>query len=150
MHLSAASNHWYTRGMFPLPAYAQPTDLSDSNLSFILIALGLIILAALLAILPIALAHARYHRHARAILMFALLWAFLTAGSSILTASAQLKWSKEQLLLLKTGYLDPADTTGAPGRPWPLWIILAIVYLALLLFALSQDHRPAPDPPQPR
>jgi hypothetical protein len=149
IHLSAAPNHWYTRGMFPLPAYAQPTDTSDANLSFILIALGLFILTALLALLPIALSHARYHRHARAILMSALLWGFLTAGSAILTANAHLQWSAEHLRDLKTGYLDPADTTGAPAWPWPLWIIMAVVYLALLLAALSQDHRPSPNPSQP-
>ena len=125
-----------------LLAYAERTDLFSSDWSTILLVVALIIGAVILSVLPFALARHRGHRQSHVILVAMILWGLLAGGSTVLTAMTQVQWSKEQLLLMKTGYYDPASAAGAPAWPWPFWCVLAAGYVGFLIYSLAQKMPP--------
>ena len=126
-------------------ASAEKTYLSGSELVIVVIALGVIVAAAVVALVPIGIALHRYHPQANGIVAVALLWGVLAAGSVIRTVDAQLTWSKEWLTLVNTGYYDPHDASGAPIWPWLLWIVLAAAYGVLMVYALVAKPAPPAD-----
>ena len=128
-------------------AYAEPTDFSGGQWSTILGGLAVIGAIGVMAIVIIALA--RHHRHPRqdAITVLALLWGLATAGSAIHFLLAWTKWKKNYLILIKTGYYDPRNLSGAPAWPWYLWGALAVGFAVLVLYSLWRK-KTAPPPPQ--
>ena len=127
-------------------ASAEQTGFSDSGWFVILIGLGVFGAAAVLTVIPIVLARRRRSRRAEAITVAAVFWGLVAAASILHFWLAELRWSNEYLLLVKTGYYDPANTSGAPAWPWPLWGVLAAAYGVLVILALSRSRRPAPPP----
>jgi hypothetical protein len=122
-------------------ASAEATDLSGSELVKVVVCIGVVLCTCVLVVVPAGIARYKRHRRADAILTVALLWGLLIAASVIQTALAQLDWSKEWLLLVKTGYYDPMDTSGAPVWPWGMWGVLAAAYCALVIWALRGKGR---------
>jgi hypothetical protein len=116
-------------------ASAEAADPSASQLVVILISLGAMAGAGLLTLLPMALARRRRHPRPESIVAAAVLWGLLAAGSVLYITIARMQWSKEWLLLVKTGYYDPQDRSGEPALPWLLWALLAIAYAVLLIHA---------------
>jgi hypothetical protein len=134
--------------MAALLASAEHTDLTGPQWSMILIGLLVLAVVAALALVPIGAARRRRPGRAEAIVVGALFWALLSAGSIIKFVLAKVEWSQEYVLLIKTGYYDPADTSGAPAWPWGLWGGLALAFAVLLACSLSR-RRPPPPPLQP-
>src|SRR5512146_9051 len=122
-------------------ASAEGTDLSGSEWGIVMIALAVIVVAAALAMLPIGIARYRRHTQHSAIAAMAVLWALVVAGTVLQTVSAELKWSREYVLMLKTGYYDPRDTSGAPEWPWRIWIALAVGFGILVLYAAARRSK---------
>jgi hypothetical protein len=130
--------------MLPLLASAEQTDLSGSGWFVILIGAVVIVAVAAMTVIPIALSRKRRHRRADAITVGAVFWGLLAAASIIHFWLARMQWSKEYLLRVKTGYYDPADTSGAPPWPWQLWGILAVVYGVLIAAAILSKRQSTP------
>jgi hypothetical protein len=130
-------------------ASAEQTDLSGSGWFVILTGATVILVVAALTVIPIVLARRHLSRRAEALTVAALFWGLLAAASVVHFWLARMEWSKEYLLLLKTGYYDPSDTSGAPPWPWQMWGALAVAYGALVAFSLSRK-RPPSSPPSKR
>ena len=125
-------------------ASAEQTDLSGSGWFVILIGLVVIAAVAALTVIPIVIARRRLRRRAEAVTVAAIFWGLLAAASIIHFWLAKLRWSKEFLLLIKTGYYDPSNTSGAPPWPWGLWGVLAVAYGVLVALALSHKRTRPP------
>lgn len=117
-------------------AYAEATDLSGSDWPLILYSALALIVAFVLALVPMIIARRRNHRQTELVLAGALVWALVAAGSVIYALFTNAKWAKENLLLIKSGYYDPATAGAGPGWPWPLWVGLAVIYVALMVLVL--------------
>ena len=128
-------------------ASAEQTDLSGSGWFVILIGVFVIVAVAAMTVIPIAVARRRLHRRAEAVTVTAVFWGLLAAASIIHFWLAELRWSQEYLLLIKTGYYDPGDASGAPHWPWVLWGVLAVAYGVLFGLAISRK-RPLSPPPE--
>jgi hypothetical protein len=116
-----------------LLAYAEGPDPTDSNLLFVVVALGIIGAVGLMAAIPATMARRRGHRHREQIVTALLLWAILLAGSAIYAVNAQMKYSKEYNRRLLTGYADPKDVSDQPKPPWALLIGLGVAYGGVLV-----------------
>ena len=125
-----------------LLAYAETADSANSGAMFVLLAVGVAIVTAVLACVPMLLAQARRHPHREAIVGFAILWALLTAGSVVMTSMGRMKWNKEQLMRIESGYYDPRDTSDAPTTPWGAWAALGTGYTAMLAWAVAKKRPP--------
>jgi hypothetical protein len=125
-------------------AYAESSDPGSTNLVKILGGAAILGVMALLVAIVTAIARSREHRQAENILVLALFWAVITAGSLIYTASAELDWSKEYTTRIESGYFDPRDTTDKPRIPWLLWSGLGVAYAGLLIWSLSATSPPTP------
>jgi hypothetical protein len=121
-----------------LLAYAESDDPNAMNLVIILGGVGIVAATAILAFALILTARARGHRHAESIMVAAVFWALITAGSVMYAGEAQLNWSKQYALRLETGYLDPQDTSDAPRLPWGIWTGLGAAYGTMMAWALWQ------------
>ncbi len=122
-------------------AYAESADPSNAmNLVKVLGGLLIIGATALLVAILIGIARSRAHRQADAILVVALFWALITAGSVMYAGMAHLNWSKEYTERIESGYYDPRDTSDKPKMPWALWSGLGVGYAALLAWSLSQKN----------
>jgi len=130
-------------------ATAEATDTSNSTLLLVLVSLGLLACVCALALIPLAISQARQNQHKDALLPLVLIWALLSCGSAIHATVQQFQWSKDQLILLQSGYYDPSSDAAAPARPWWLWIILIAGYAALTLWSLLSPHAPAHSSPEP-
>jgi amino acid transporter len=137
--------------MTSLLAYAEPTDTSGSGTNIVLLCALFIAVVAVLGLLPIGFSRNRGNRHADIITAVSVLWSLLTIATLIYVCLAQMKWSKEYITRIQSGYFDPRDTTGAPHQPWPIWGIILFAYLALLAWSLKQRKLPLasrlPEPP---
>jgi hypothetical protein len=118
--------------MAPCLAYAEPTDLSDSNWQVMLVILAAIAAVVVLVLVPIGVARRRGSRWAGGIVVASLLWGVLTAASVACMVLMQYQRERDRNLDLRTGYAPAPSPTGAPSWPWGLWLILAAVYGALL------------------
>ena len=129
-------------------AYAQQTDLSDSGMKVVLISLAALAVAGVLALIAMAVARTRVPRWSQGVMAAAVVWAMILVASVIQTMLAQMHWSGETDILLKSGYYDPAQAPPAPGYPVVLWGILAVAYvLGLLAMVMlwQKDDRCNPD-----
>lgn len=126
-------------------ANAEATDLSASGWTVIVIGLLVAGGVAILALLPMASARHGRHQHTGAIQALTLLWALLAGGSVLYIAAAELRWRKEWLVLVQSGYYDPQNTSGAPAWPWLFWIFLAAAYVALFAFSRGRKCPPPRD-----
>jgi hypothetical protein len=125
-----------------LLANAEAPDSSDSSLLLILLSAGLILGTAVLAFVPVVIVRLRSHRNPETLLAVAILWGLLTAGTLVHATIVQVQWSKEQVLRLQSGYLDPQDMGGAPAKPWGTWTVLATVYGAIIIWAFASRTSP--------
>lgn len=134
-----------------LLASAEVAANADSIVMLLLESLALIAVIAVAAVIPIALARLRRHRQSDAVRIVALLWAVACAGYCLYTLVRRFRWTREHAVLLTSGYYDAeAPATAAPSVHWPLMALLAGVYVALFLVAVSQDNRgPSSTPPLP-
>lgn len=131
----------YTSLMIGALAYAEVQDTSgNSSITLILLCLLIIAAAAGAAVAPIALARQRRHRQRDVIVVAAIFWAMLAAGSICYFTMAQMKWKQEYLVRIESGYGDPQDRSGAPAAPVGLWAALAVVYVGIILWAISQRN----------
>jgi hypothetical protein len=105
-------------------------------LSAVLACAGFVLIAGVLALIPLMIAWSRRHRQSDAILALALLWGLLLALSAGATTLAKMKYSHEHLVAIESGYSDPLDTSDAPPLPWLSWAGLGLGYGALLAWAL--------------
>lgn len=128
--------------MMPLLASAASADSDGSQLSAILVSLLVIGIVGVMIVIPIAVARRRLLRRAEAVTVVAILWGLLSAGSVIYFWLAELRWSQEYDSLIKTGYYDPQDLSGAPAWPWWQWILLAVTYGALIVYSRSRKCPP--------
>jgi hypothetical protein len=126
----------------PLLAYAEQTDLSGSDWVVVLVYAGTLVLVLGLTLAPIFVAAGRRHPSARSIMAGAILWGLAAAFAGISSAGAELKWSKERLLLVESGYYDPQAKNDAPPLPWRLFGGLALAEGALLAWALAGKRPP--------
>jgi hypothetical protein len=124
-----------------LLANAEAPDTSDSGLLLVLLSAGLILGTAVLAFVPVVIARLRFHRRSETLMAVAILWGLLTAGTLVHATIVQMQWSKEQLLRLQTGYMNPQDTADAPAKPWGMWTVLATAYGVLIVWACATPYR---------
>ncbi|MFI5378550.1 MAG: hypothetical protein ACHRHE_04580 [Tepidisphaerales bacterium] len=122
-------------------AYADANDPSQSNLVLVLLGIGVILVASVLAVVPVVVAWSRRHKRSDVVVPLAVLWGLVVAGSVISTLAAEMQWSREQVLRMKTGYYDSEDRTGAPTRPWGLWAGLGAAYGGLLAGSMAGGNR---------
>jgi hypothetical protein len=128
-------------------AYAESADPSSvTNLAKLLGGLAIIAAAALLAAVLIGLSRSRAHSQADGIMVLAILWAAITAGSLMYAGMAHLSWSAEYNTRIESGYYDPRDTSDKPKMPWAIWSGLGVGYVALLGWALSSKRATPPEP----
>ncbi len=128
-------------------AYAEAADTSNSSLVIVLIGLGVLSVAAIAAFVPIGICWNRHHRQTDSIAALAVLWSLIAAISVIYFVNAQMKWSREQMLRIESGYFDPGDKSDAPAVPWALWGGLAAGYAVLIGWSFSQKNPPPPQIP---
>ena len=123
-------------------AYSEPASSSNANLEIVLIGLGVIVVAAVLAFIPVAICWARRHRGTEIVTAIAVVWALVAAASVVLLISAQMKWSREQTMRIESGYFDPRDQSDAPAVPIKTWSALGIVYAGLVGWSLRSGPVP--------
>jgi flagellar basal body-associated protein FliL len=128
--------------MLFLLATAEAADTSNSGILIVLLSVGVTILAAGFALVPMLLARAGRHPQAEVIAAVAILWALLAAGSVVTTSMAQMKWDKERLMRIESGYYDPQDNTDAPAKPWGAWAGLGAGYAVLLVWSVAMKRPP--------
>lgn len=137
--------------VFSLLAYAESPDQSDALLVLILQSLGVVAVAAIVALVPLMICNARKLRRPGFLLGASLLWALVAMGDLIYFLFARYQWSGEYQKLVMSGYYDPTNTADAPRPHWLLWLCLAAAYVALLVSAATAKPRPpaAPRPAAP-
>jgi hypothetical protein len=126
-------------------AYAETSNAPATTLPLLLIWLGVMIGAALLAIVPIALARRRSHRRPDVVIAIALMWALLAAGFTGYAAMTQYLWSYEKQTRLMSGYYTVQQANAdAPPYPWLVWSGLAAAYAAIVVWSYAGGTRPQP------
>lgn len=118
--------------LLTLLANAESNDSTVSNLSTVLICAAIAVGVLILAAVPIMVAWSRRHRHADGLTAVAVLWGLVAAVSVSVSIFDQMKYSREHLMAVESGYFDPSDTSDAPVLPLPTWSVLGVVYVALL------------------
>jgi hypothetical protein len=124
--------------MYCALAYAESGDPNAMNLVVVLGGLGIVAATFILAFVLILAARARRHRQAEFITVATVFWGLITAGSLMYAGNAQVNWSKENMLRLETGYVDPQDTSDAPRLPWAIWTGLGVAYGTMMAWTLAQ------------
>ena len=113
-------------------ARADSADSTVSNLNTVLICGGIALGVLIVAIVPVMLAWSRRHRHSNGLAAVAVLWGLIALVSFSTTAMDEMKYSREHLMSIESGYYDPNDTSDAPALPMALWALLAVAYAALM------------------
>ena len=127
-------------------AYADARDTSLSTMRLLLYAFFWISLVAVLATVPLVARRRRSHRHAGVILGVVLFWALVAASSAYGTLAARDQWSRDEAILLESGYYDPREHRhDPPAAPWGLWGGLAAAYVGMVLWSLSGRPARSPD-----
>jgi hypothetical protein len=129
--------------MFLWLAYAERSDLSGPGWQIVLLILGAIAVTAVLALVPIAVARARSNPWAEQIIGACILWALATAGTATYLIFLQFQTTKEDSLLLKTGYYDPRSAPPPPAWPWALGTVFTLVYAAVFVLAWIRRDKAA-------
>jgi hypothetical protein len=118
-------------------AYADSRDTSLPTMVLLLYSVFWIAIAAFLAAIPPLVSRRRAHRHAGMILAIMLFWALAAGGSACATLAARERWSREETVLLESGYYDPREHRhDPPGAPWGLWGVLGGLYGGMALWSL--------------
>lgn len=128
-------------------AYAESADTSNSSLVIVLSGLCVLAVAAIFAVVPICICWKRHHRQTEPITALIILWGLVAAISVICFINSQMKWSREQMLRIESGYFDPNDRSDAPAVPWGTWGGLATAYTALVGWSFTQKNPPPPQIP---
>ena len=118
-------------------ANAESVDPTVSNLMTVLACVGIVLVVALVAFVPVLISWRNGHRQSETLLAGAVIWGVLAAASAISATLAQMKYSHEQMLLIQSGYFDPTDVSGAPKLPWVRWGCLGGGYGVLVIWALT-------------
>jgi cytochrome bd-type quinol oxidase subunit 2 len=127
--------------------YADTTDTSPSNIFLLLVGALIVGAIAIAAFIIVALAGRRHHRSYSILMTASIFWAALTLASALNTLVTQIKWTNEQALRVQSGYYGSAQAAAdAPKFPWTAWAILAAIYFALFIWAVSA---PRPRPVEP-
>lgn len=128
-------------------AYAQRSGDGSAQLAAVLACLG--VLASLAALVAIALLLGRRRRvkGPQGLLVMLLLWWAVAGLAGVAACLEQCRWSREYQMRLASGYLDPTAPVAAPAPPWPLWLILLLVYGGLLAWAAAGPRKNPPAPP---
>lgn len=126
-------------------ARADSVDSTVSNLTTILTCAGIVLGVGVVAIVPVMLAWQRRHRHSEGLAAVAVLWGLLAAISVSAATLEQMKYSREHLMAIESGYYDPNDTSDAPPLPLPAWAALGVGYAALLAWPFVGRKRSAAD-----
>jgi hypothetical protein len=121
--------------LMPL-ARADSGDSTVSNLTTVLICGGIALGVLIVAIIPVILAWSRRHRHSNGLAAIAVLWGLIALVSLSTTAMDEMKYSREHLMSIESGYYDPNDTSDAPALPLAIWAVLAVAYAGLLAWPL--------------
>jgi hypothetical protein len=126
-----------------LPSTFLATAASDNpgNITMGLLLFWLASLAMIVALVFLPMRFARASRWREIINVGALLWGALAAWSAIGFSHTYAAWSQERLLLIQTGYYDPAGSSGAPLWPWAWWIVLASFYVLICAWAFFGSRR---------
>ena len=125
--------------MHALLAYADSGDPTLNNLQTVVGAVFIVLATLVLATAVIFISRSRRHRQSESIMVAAFFWACITAGSLIYAGQAQLKWSKEYLVRVESGYYDPNNTADAPKLPWTLWGGLGAAYVGMIWWAVAES-----------
>ena len=129
--------------MHDVLAYADARDTSLSTMRLLLYAAFWITVVAALAAVPLLVSWRRAHRHTGIIMVVLLFWALAAASSAYATLAARDQWSREETLLLESGYYDPREHRhDPPATPWALWGTLAGVYGGTALWSLIGRRLP--------
>jgi hypothetical protein len=132
------------RALFLL-AYAERSELSGPDWASVFAYLGALVAAVGLGLVPLAIAALRRRARLDSILVAALFWTIVAAGSGIATVGERLKWRRERGLLVASGYYDPATARDAPQPPLSLWGALAAAWAVLDVVALAGRRRGSSD-----
>jgi hypothetical protein len=124
--------------MAQLLAYAETSDSGSINLAKVLAGLFILAACALMVAVVIGVARSRGHRQAEGIMVGAVFWGVIMAGSAMYTASSQYNWSKEYTTRVQSGYYDPRDTSDKPNLPWALWSAMGVGYAALVAWSFRR------------
>ena len=124
--------------MAQLLGYAQTADSGSINLAKVLAGLFILAACALFVAVVVGLARSRGHRQAEGIMVAAVFWGAIMAGSAMYTASSQYNWSKEYTTRVQSGYYDPRDTSDKPNLPWALWPAMGVGYAALVAWSFRR------------
>jgi hypothetical protein len=119
-------------------ASAVRTDLSGSQWFIILTGVAILAVVAVLTAIPIGLARRRSAGRSEGVTVAAVFWGVASAGSVLWYYLAKLRWADEYQRLVESGYYDPRDLSGQPAWPWPLWLLLAVVFCALLAWSFRR------------
>lgn len=118
--------------LFSLLANADATDPTVTNLTTVLICAGIAVAVLIMAAAPILVAWSRRHRHAEGLTAVAVLWGLIAAVSVSVSVFDQMKYSREHLMAIESGYYDPNDTSDVPTLPLITWTFLGMAYVVLL------------------
>jgi hypothetical protein len=113
-----------------LLAYADGTDKTYSNMTFVLACIASVGVIAVLTRVAMLLARRNAHPRAAEIELLAIVWGILALGSAIYAIVRQWNWDKQYMQDLLSGYGDPHEA--GPGYPWNWWGVLAVIYLLLV------------------
>jgi hypothetical protein len=122
--------------MIHLLASAQSTS-GGTDLLPILLCLGAVAGAFLLILLPLGIAQKRSRQTVSALTALAIFWGLASVASALYVILGYFQKVREHQSILNNGYLDPAGSGVTPDWPWVLWGILAAVYVALIVWAMS-------------
>lgn len=123
---------------------ADASDPTVSNLTTVLICAGIAVVVLIVAAVPILIAWSRRHRHAEGLTAVAVLWGLIAAVSVSVSVFDQMKYSRDHLMDLESGYNDPSIQ--APTLPLITWTLLGMAYVVLLAWPFMIPGRAAPKP----
>ena len=104
--------------MIALVAYAERADSGNPDLWLALVCVVFVGIACTLAFVPFAMVRLRNPARKGNVLLAAILWALISAGSGIYLAQSRISWRREYDLRVQSGYYDPQDLTDFPAIPW--------------------------------
>ena len=113
------------------PAPSSPNAIAE----WLLLTLGVIMIVAVLAAVPIRLTIVRRHRQREAILAGTLLCGILVAATVSYSIMQRFDWTADNEQRIESGIYDPRGTSDKPTLPIATWTGLAIGYLALTAWA---------------
>lgn len=130
--------------LLTLLANADASDPTVTNLTTVLICAGIAVAVLIVAAAPILVTWSRRHRHAEGLTAVAILWGLIAAVSVSVSVFDQMKYKREHLMNIESGYYDPNDTSDAPTLPLITWTLLGMAYVVLLGWPFMIPGRSVP------